>query len=61
MPLLLRLAIALELLLLLLEKVLPEKYNCFPLFGDHFTQVAVLIISAVVSVELRKLFREAQK
>ncbi|MBK3662550.1 hypothetical protein JJE66_15000 [Bradyrhizobium diazoefficiens] len=54
MPFALRLALAMELVLLLLEKVLPQGWR-LPLFGDHFTQAAVLIIAAVIYVEFKNL------
>jgi hypothetical protein len=56
MPFALRLALALELVLLLLGRVLPEGVG-LPLFGDHFTQAAVLIIAAVIYVEFMNLLK----
>lgn len=57
MPKAVRLALALELLLLLIEKITPEAYNFLPFCGDHFTQLAVLIIAAVAYVEINGLLR----
>jgi hypothetical protein len=55
MPIALRLALAIELILVFLEKVTPISINVLPLFGDHFTELAILVVGALIYVELTDL------
>jgi hypothetical protein len=55
MPIALRLALAIEVILVLLEKVTPASINVLPLFGDHFTELATLVVAAMIYLELTNL------
>lgn len=51
----LRLALALELILLIIERAVPISHRVLPLCGDHFSQLAMLLLSAVIYVEYIEL------
>lgn len=55
MPIAVRLALAIEIILVLLEKITPTSINVLPLSGDHFTDLAILVVVALIYVELTDL------
>ena len=55
MPIALRLALAIEVILVLLEKITPASINVLPLSGDHFTDLAILVVGALIYIELTNL------
>lgn len=51
----LRFALATELVLLLLERAVPVTHYVLPICGDHFSQLAILLLAAVIYVEVSQL------
>lgn len=59
LPLPIRLALALDLLLIVMEHLFPSFHTVLPLGGDHFIQLAAMVILGVVLTELSDITRAA--
>lgn len=57
LPLWIRLALALDLLLIVFEHLFPSLHSVLPLGGDHFIQLGAVVILGVVLTELFDIAR----